>query len=120
MYLLPWRGLLTLQNGTFEGYPCVTAVHNLTDGRRVVSTRPAGTTAFHSGALGLSGEPVIVTFQNASLGIARGLHILDGRLAPLHSVEEAPVTRTVFPFRPVICENHLIGSGIKGRGRGMV
>jgi nitric-oxide synthase len=90
MYLLPWRGLLTLQNGTFEGYPCVTAVHNLTDGRRVVSTRPAGTTAFHSEALGLSGEPEIVTFQNASLGIARELHILDGRLAALHSVGEWP------------------------------
>jgi CRP-like cAMP-binding protein/bacterioferritin-associated ferredoxin len=95
MYLLPRRGLLTLQNGTFEGYPCITAVHSLTDGRRVVSTRPAGTKAFHSEALGLSGEPEIVTFQNPSLGIAREIHILDGRLAGLHSAGEWPALGSV-------------------------
>jgi nitric-oxide synthase, bacterial len=88
MYLLPHRGLLTLQNGTFEGLPCVTAVHHLADGRRVVSTRTVGTAAFHSQVLGVEGGPEIVAFLGTSRGVTRELHVLDGRLVGIHSTGE--------------------------------
>src|SRR6185436_18649934 len=39
MYLLPRRGVVTLQTGQVNGRPSLPAVYSLPDGRRVVTTR---------------------------------------------------------------------------------
>ena len=89
MYLLPHRGLLTLQTGQLDGKPALTAVHNLPDGRRVMSTRLAGEPAFTAQLLDAdksAASPVI--YESAEHGIYRELQVTEGKLTGLESQGE--------------------------------
>jgi nitric-oxide synthase len=93
IYLLPRRGLLTLQTGQLDGKPTVTAVHNLPDGRRVLSTRLAGVAAFTAQVLDAGGaageaEATSVVYDNRELGLRRELQIAGGKLIGLDAEGE--------------------------------
>jgi nitric-oxide synthase len=89
MYLLPHRGLLTLQTGQLDGKPALTAVHNLPDGRRVMSTRLTGAPAFTAQVLdaGKSGAASVI-YESPEHGIYRELQVTDGKLTGLESQGE--------------------------------
>lgn len=87
MYLLPRRGLVTLQTGQVEGRPSLTAVHTLPDGRRVVSTRLVRSAAFTSRVL--DARPVEeARFEDTARGIYRAIGLAGGRLVELHAEGE--------------------------------
>lgn len=82
IYLLPQRGLLTLQTGAVEGLPTVTAIYHLPDGRRVVTTRISGHDAFTAAVAGSSGGE-ICEFSLPARSVRRRLEVFDGRLVRL-------------------------------------
>lgn len=83
MYLIPRRGLTTLQTGQVGGNPTQVAVHSLDDGRRVVSMRLVGRDAFTSRvAVDLAGAEK-VTFEGA--GTYRELDVRDGKVVRIYS-----------------------------------
>jgi nitric-oxide synthase len=88
MYLLPRRGLLTLQTGQLEGRPSLTAVYALPDGRRAVSTRLAGSAAFTSRVVGEHGAKTEIRFEDAARGLYRELGIAGGRIVDIHAEGE--------------------------------
>ena len=90
IYLLPRRGLLTLQTGQLDGKPTVTAVHSLPDGRRVLSTRLAGVAAFTAQVLDApeAGAAQTVIYDNRELGLHRELQIAGGKLIGLEAEGE--------------------------------
>jgi len=91
MYLLPHRGLLTLQTGQLDGKPALTAVHNLPDGRRVVSTRLAGEPAFTAQVLAAAPSGAAagsVKYESPERGIYRELQVAGGKLTGLESQGE--------------------------------
>ncbi len=90
IYLLPRRGLLTLQTGQLDGKSTVTAVHNLPDGRRVLSTRLAGAAAFTAQVLdaGESAGAASVVYENREHGLYRELQIAGGKLIGLEAEGE--------------------------------
>jgi len=90
IYLLPRRGLLTLQTGQLDGKPTVTAVHNLPDGRRVLSTRLAGVAAFTAQVLDAPEAAAVqsVVYDNRELGLRRELEIAGGKLIGLDAEGE--------------------------------
>ena len=89
MYLLPHRGLLTLQTGQLDGKPALTAVHNLPDGRRVMSTRLTGAPAFTAQVLDAekSGAASVI-YEKPEHGIYRELQVGGGKLTGLESQGE--------------------------------
>lgn len=88
MYLLPRRGVVTLQTGQVDGRPSVTAVYALTDGRRVVTTRLAERAAFTSQVLGATGARSVVRFEDTARGVFRELGMAGGRLVQLDAEGE--------------------------------
>lgn len=82
IYLLPHRGLLTLQTGSVEGQPTVTAIYHLPDGRRVVTTRISGHDAFTAAVAG-AGAGEVCEFSLPARSVRRRLEVLDGRLVRL-------------------------------------
>ena len=92
IYLLPRRGLLTLQTGQLDGKPTVTAVHNLPDGRRVLSTRLGGRGRVHSAGAGCGrsaeSRATSVVYDNRELGLRRELQIAGGKLIGLDAEGE--------------------------------
>jgi nitric-oxide synthase len=88
MYLLPRRGLLTLQTGNLDGKPALTAVHSLPDGRKVVSTKLAGSDAFVAQVLGLPDQGEAVEFDDPARGLHRELHLRDSRIVAIESEGE--------------------------------
>jgi nitric-oxide synthase len=88
MYLLPRRGVVTLQTGRVDGKPSVTAVYALPDGRRVVSTRLVAGAAFTSRVVGAEGARTDVRFERADRGVYRELGIAGGRIVELHAEGE--------------------------------
>lgn len=90
MYLLPRRGVLTLQTGRLDDRPALTAVYALPDGRRVVSTRLAGSAAFTSRVVGAPAATTRVRFEDAGRGLVRELGVVDDRVVDLHAEGEWP------------------------------
>lgn len=89
IYLLPHRGLLTLQTGQLDGKPTVTCVHNLPDGRRVMSTRLVGVAAFTAQVLDTGEAPATsVVYENRELGLRRELQVAGGKLIGLDAEGE--------------------------------
>ena len=90
MYLLPHRGLLTLQTGQLDGKPALTAVHNLPDGRRVMSTRLAGESAFTAQLLDAAPfeAAASIKYERGERGIYRELQVAGGKLTGLESQGE--------------------------------
>ena len=88
IYLLPRRGLLTMQMGTLEGKPALTAIHNLPSGRRVMSTKMLGTDAFTAQLLDGTAAAAAVTFEDAPRAIFRELNFDGNRLTRIVSEGE--------------------------------
>jgi nitric-oxide synthase len=88
MYLLPRRGVVTLQTGQVNGKPSLTAVYSLPDGRRVVTTRLATHAAFTSQVVGAPSARSTVRFEDAARGIFRELGVAGGRIVQLDAEGE--------------------------------
>ena len=87
MYLLPRRGVVTLQTGQVDGKSSVTAVHTLAGGRRVVCTRLADRAAFTAEEVG-AGARTTARFEDAARAILRELGIAGGRLVQIDAEGE--------------------------------
>jgi ferredoxin-NADP reductase/CRP-like cAMP-binding protein len=88
MYLLPRRGLLTLQTGHLASQPTLTAIHDLPDGRRVVSTRLVGRPTFTSRVVDAPEPDLSARFEDAEAGTVREIHLVDGVPVELESSGE--------------------------------
>ncbi len=89
MYLLPRRGLLTIQMGQLDGKPALTAVHNLPSGRRVLSTKLLGSDAFTAQLLGTAPANVVdITYEDAPRAIFRELQVDGDRITRVVSEGE--------------------------------
>lgn len=78
MYLLPRRGLLTLQTGQLAAQPTLTAIHDLPDGRRVISTRLVGRPSFTARVVGAPEPDCSVRFEDPDSQAVREVHLVDG------------------------------------------
>ncbi len=90
MYMLPSRGVLTLQAGNLGTQPTLTAVHHFPDGRRVVSTRLVGVAAFTVRLVGATEATKSARYVNANRGVIREIHVADGRIVELESEGDWP------------------------------
>lgn len=88
MYMLPRRGLLTLQTGHLASQPTLTAIHDLPDGRRVVSTRLVGRPTFTSRVVDAPEPDFSARFEDANTGAVREIHLADGVPVELESSGE--------------------------------
>jgi ferredoxin-NADP reductase/CRP-like cAMP-binding protein len=88
MYMLPRRGLLTLQTGQLAAQPTLTAIHNLPDGRRVVSTRLVGRPTFTSRVVDAPEPDFSARFEDPDTGAVREIHLVDGVPVELESSGE--------------------------------
>jgi nitric-oxide synthase, bacterial len=88
MYLLPHRGLLTMQTGQLDGKPVLTSVHNLPSGRRVLSTKLLASDAFSAQVLGAPDSATKVSFEDRPRDIFRELQISDGHITRIVSEGE--------------------------------
>ena len=87
MYLLPRRGVVTLQTGQVDRRPSLTAVYSLPDGRRVVTTRLVARAAFTSQVIGAPATTT-VRYEDAARGIFRELGIAGGAIVQLDAEGE--------------------------------
>ena len=85
MYLLPSRGLVTLQGGTLGSQPTLTATYNLTDGRRVVGTQITGLGAFSARAMGAPEATKSARFTARDDGIMREIHVYRDQIVEIES-----------------------------------
>lgn len=85
MYLMPSRGLLTLQTGQLATYPSLTAIHDLPDGRRVISTRLVGMPTFTSRVVGATEPDRSARYEDAAGGATREVHVAGGVIVELES-----------------------------------
>jgi len=88
MYLLPRRGLLTLQTGQLASQPTLTAIHDLPDGRRVISTRLVGRPTFTSRVVDAPEPDFSARFEDPDTGAVREVHLVDGVPVELESAGE--------------------------------
>ena len=84
MYLLPTRGLITLQCGALGPHPALTAIYHLTDGRRVVSTRITGLDAFSARIMGVPEATKSARFIGPG-GILREIHVYRDQIVEIES-----------------------------------
>jgi ferredoxin-NADP reductase/CRP-like cAMP-binding protein len=85
MYLLPARGLITLQGGTLGSQPTLTSTYHLTDGRRVVATLITGLGAFSARAMGAPEATKSVRFTARDEGIMREIHVYRDQIVEIES-----------------------------------
>ena len=85
MYLLPGRGLVTLQGGTLSDQPTLTATYHLPDGRRVLTTMITGLGAFSARALGAPEATRSARFTARDRGIIREIHVYQGQIVEIES-----------------------------------
>ena len=104
IYMLPGRGLVTLQSGGLASRPTITAVHHLPDGRRVLSIRFAETAAFRTQLIGADEATCSIRFSDSAAGIHRQIHLSDHRVVEIES--EGPWQGLGLTFE------HLLDGGI--------
>lgn len=88
MYMLPRRGLLTLQTGHLAAQPTLTAIHDLPDGRRVISTRLVGRPTFTSRVVDAPEPDCSARYEDPDSGAVREVHLVDGVPVELESTGE--------------------------------
>jgi ferredoxin-NADP reductase/CRP-like cAMP-binding protein len=88
MYMLPRRGLLTLQTGQLASQATLTAIHDMPDGRRVVSTRLVGRPTFTSRVVDAPEPDFSARFEDPDTGAVREVHLVDGVPVELESSGE--------------------------------
>ncbi|HEU5196883.1 MAG TPA: nitric oxide synthase oxygenase [Methylomirabilota bacterium] len=87
MYLLPRRGVVTLQTGQVNRRASLTAVYSLPGERRVVTTRLVGRAAFTSQVIGAPATET-VRWEDAGRGLLREIGLADGRIVQLDAEGE--------------------------------
>jgi nitric-oxide synthase len=85
MYMLPGRGLVTLQSSGLASHPSITAVHHLADGRRVLSIRFTEAAAFRAQLIGADEATCSIRFSDPAAGIYRQIHLSDHRMVEIES-----------------------------------
>ena len=85
MYMLPNRGVLTLQAGNLGSQPTLTAVHHFHDGRRVVSTRLVGVPAFTARLIGAPEATMSARYADPDNGVMREIHLADNRIVEIEA-----------------------------------
>jgi len=85
MYLLPGRGLVTLQGGTLSAQPTLTATYHLPDGRRVVTTMVTGYGAFSARAMGAPEATKSARFTARDEGVRREVHVYRDQIVEIES-----------------------------------
>ena len=85
MYMLARRGLLTLQTGQLASQATLTAIHDLPDGRRVVSTRLVGRPTFTSRVLDAPEPDFSARYEDPDTGAVREVHLVGGVPVELES-----------------------------------
>jgi nitric-oxide synthase len=88
IYLLPQRGLLTLQSGHVDGESALTAIYHLPDGRRVLCAQLAKRDAFTARVLGVEEPGESVKYEKPERGLHRELRIVAGRLVEIDAEGE--------------------------------
>lgn len=85
MYLLPDRGLVTLQGGTLSVQPTLTATYHLPAGRRVVTTMITGLGAFTARAMGAPEATKSARFTARDEGVMREIHVYRDQIVEIES-----------------------------------
>lgn len=85
MYVLPARGLVTLQSSGFAASPSLTALHHLADGRKIMSIRHTGADAFRGLVVGADEATSSVRFADREAGIQRQIHLFDSRIVEIET-----------------------------------
>ncbi len=85
MYVLPARGLVTLQSSGLASHPTLTAVHHLPEGRRVLSMRVPEANAFRAQLMGMDEATRSIRFEADGAGLYRQLHLLGGKIIELEA-----------------------------------
>jgi len=85
MYLLPDRGLVTLQGGTLSAQPTLTATYHLPAGRRVVTTMITGLGAFTARAMGAPEATKSARFTARDEGVMREIHVYRDQIVEIES-----------------------------------
>ena len=85
MYLLPSRGLITLQGGTLGSQPTLTTTYHLPDGRRVVGTMITGLEAFSARTMGAPEATRSALFTARAKGVMREVHVYRGQIVEIES-----------------------------------
>lgn len=105
IYLMPHRGMLTLQTGRIDNEPAVTAIYHLPNGQRVLCIQVAGKNAFSARILGAkpTGEPI--KYECRARGLHRELHLQGDRVVSIESEGEwirlGKVLETMLDAKPV-------------------
>ena len=85
MYILPNRGLVTLQSSGLASHPSLTAVHHLADGERVLSVRFPEAEAFRAQFIGAEEATSSIRFSDRAARIHRQIHLFEGRIVEIES-----------------------------------
>jgi CRP-like cAMP-binding protein/ferredoxin-NADP reductase len=85
MYVLPNRGLVTLQSGDLGSRPSLTAVHHLADGRRVISVRFTEAQAFRAQIVGAKEATSTARFSDQAARTLRQIHVSEQRIVEIES-----------------------------------
>jgi ferredoxin-NADP reductase/CRP-like cAMP-binding protein len=83
MYLLPGRGVVTLQSSGLASHPTLTAVHHLPDGKRVLSVRFIEGEAFRAQIIGAAEATSSVRFSNPAARTYRQIHLFEQRIVEI-------------------------------------
>jgi ferredoxin-NADP reductase/CRP-like cAMP-binding protein len=85
IYMMPDRGLLTLQTGKLGTQPTLTGVYHLPDGRQILTTRLVDVPAFTARQIGAPEAEQSARFTDADTDTVREIHLADGRLIEIES-----------------------------------
>lgn len=85
MYVLPARGLVSLKSTGLASHPCLIAVHQLPDGRRVLSTRVSEVQAFRAQLTDAPEATRSVRFDAEASGVHRQIHLVEDRIVELEA-----------------------------------
>ena len=85
MYMLPARGVLTLQSGKLGTQPTLTAVYHMPDGRQVVTTRLVAVPAFTARVIGSPEATQSARYVDDDGSTMREIHLADGRIVEIES-----------------------------------
>jgi len=83
MYILPGRGVVTLQSSGLASHPTLTAVHHLPDGKRVLSIRFIEGEAFRAQLVGAAEATSSVRFSDPAARIYRQVHLFEQRIVEI-------------------------------------
>jgi ferredoxin-NADP reductase/CRP-like cAMP-binding protein len=85
MYMMPDRGLLTVQTGKLGSQPTLTAVYHLPDGRQILTTRLVDVPAFTARQIGAPEAEQSARYTDPDTNTVREIHLADHKLIEIES-----------------------------------